>query len=155
VLLLAAALVLIQGRRTTAASADLARGSAQAAADAAALAGAASFLDQHDNASLARAAALESIRLNDALQNDVRLNAGTISIDLRNGTIEVEVIATPKLLPKPLQRVLGIREPTVTVTAAAEAMDARCEDAGMNSEGIPTVRCEGMIKYLKLIGEER
>ena len=40
-------------------------------------------------------------------------------------------------------------------TGAAEAMDARCEDAGMNSEGIPTVRWEGMIKYLKLIGEER
>ncbi|MEN8375193.1 MAG: hypothetical protein ABFS34_07065 [Gemmatimonadota bacterium] len=139
----------IVARALERADSGYARSVAQSAADAAALAGASSFLDAHDDERLARQSATDYVRSNET--GRVMLAPEDILIDLKEGMIQVRVEARVSSLPAPLAWLAGVRPSVVTATAAAEAQMPQCVDTGLNPEGFETVRCEGMIKVLRLI----
>lgn len=130
------------------------RSVAQAAADAAALAGARSFLDAHDDSLRARKAALELVTANDEGHPRVTLEATNIEMDLHEGTILIELEARGRRIPGALARYAGLGDIRVSVSAAAEAQDVRCVPIGTSPEGYPMERCEGLVKYLRLIPVE-
>jgi hypothetical protein len=129
------------------------RAIAQSTADAAALAGASTFLDDRLDERKARDRALEVVRTNDANQPKTRLRAADVQVDLREGHITVEVEARLHGLPRAWAVLLGIEESVVLASATAEAQRPRCVDAGQTAEGFPLMRCEGILKALHLLGE--
>lgn len=149
-----AAVLTIQAHRLERTGAEYAKTIAQTAADAAALAGAASFLEVHDDAQRAKDNAIEYVRANNELHPEARLRAKDIQVDLKEGTITVAVEARLWSVPTALARLFGIRESMVTAEATAEAQAPWCVDTGQNAEGFQTMHCEGIVKTLKLIHED-
>lgn len=126
---------------------------AQAAADAAALAGASSLIEAHGDVPRARDRALESIRANDDAQPRTRLRGGDILVKTDEGTITVEVEARVQGLPSGLARFLGVPESVVTAVATAQGQSVRCVDTSPRDGSVWTQRCEGIVKYLGLIDD--
>ena len=131
---------------------DVARSEGQAAAAAAALAGADSFLMAPDDEALARATAIEYLSFNSENPH-ITLRPEDVQIDLEEGTIHVQVEARAYGLPVMLAWLVGVDDVNVTVTAAAEAQAVRRVQVGLNADGYPMSQCEGTLKTLKLISQ--
>jgi hypothetical protein len=102
----------------------------------------------------ARRAALELVAANDEGHPRITLEATKIELDLAAGTILVEVQALGRRIPGALARYAGLGDVTVSVSAAAEAQSPRCVSIGTSPEGFPMERCQGLVKYLRLIPVE-
>jgi hypothetical protein len=104
-----------------------ARGEAQRVADAAALAGASSFIEAPSDADRARNLAVEYAGLNDVRRVPVTLDPGDVDVDLANLQVTVEVrrtAASGVAIATWFARVFGIDAVDVAARATAEAAPA-------------------------------
>ena len=129
----------------------VAKTKAQAAADAAALAGASAFLGSAPSETEARSRAIHYVTANSTDEIPVTLQPQDIVIDMTEGTIEVKVGARAYGLPAVLAWILGVSRVEEFAQATAQAQSVRCLEEGLAEDGVPIVRCVGRVKTLSLI----
>jgi hypothetical protein len=124
---------------------------AQTAADAGALAGAGSFLESPADQEKARSRAIEYVMANSTPRFPLSVSPEDVRVDMENGTIQLDVKVRAYTLPKVVAWIVGGREMQESARAAAEAQVPRCVPMSSGGEYPPLMRCEGMVKKLRLI----
>jgi hypothetical protein len=122
-----ALLALVSAVATTVevATVAVARGEAQRAADAAALAGAGWLLVVPNDEQGARAKALGFVKLNPVRGRVPDVQPEDIVVNLDSGSVRVRIHLTVHAIPRPLSWILGVDRVGVSAVAAAEARAPR------------------------------